>query len=315
MNSGGNETGHLTPDTIRDYLRGNLNGRAMHEVEAHLLECGFCSDAVEGFELSERSQVKTDQAMLALRKKLNQKIREHDHPRMIKWPAWSAAAAGIALAIAGYVIIKQREDEQKLLAIEQSENFLRTDENDTLIIFLPEAPEVVASNPVARTSAYAPATDSPQAASAAPDPGNQESAVTSARIITQHNDSQLTALKSTIPAEAEAQRQAAVARPVRPSPVVGIKAYEKYLSDSLRYPSAALEERIEGEVEVQFTIRPSGRPAAFQVTRSLGYGCDEEAIRLIADGPDWKAPLVRGQQQPARAVQTVKFELPADENR
>src|SRR3546814_8578531 len=61
---------------------------------------------------------------------------------MIRWPVWSAAA-GIALAIAGYVVIKQQEKEQQLAAIRQSEAFLQTGVNDTLIIFIPEAPEPV----------------------------------------------------------------------------------------------------------------------------------------------------------------------------
>src|SRR3546814_16232575 len=88
----------------------------MHQIETHVLECEFCSDAVEGFELYEHAQVRTEQTLLALRKDLNQKIREHQQPRMIRWPVWSAAD-GIALAIAGYVVIKQQEKDQKTEAI------------------------------------------------------------------------------------------------------------------------------------------------------------------------------------------------------
>src|SRR3546814_585623 len=142
MSSEGNDRSHLTPETSRGYLGGRLDSTAMHQIETHLLECEFCSDAVEGFELYEHAQVRTEQTLLALRKDLNQKIREHKQPRMIRWPVWSAAA-GIALAIAGYVVIKQQEKEQQLAAIRQSEAFLQTGVNDTLIIFMPEAPEPV----------------------------------------------------------------------------------------------------------------------------------------------------------------------------
>src|SRR3546814_4820994 len=76
---------------------------------------------------------------------------------------------------------------------------------------------------------------------------------------------------------------------VPPTPSIGKEAYEKYLSDSLRYPEEALRVRIEGEVLVGFTVRDSGKPAAFKVVRSLGYGCDQEAIRLIREGPTWRS--------------------------
>lgn len=467
-------TMHLTPEAIREYLEGKLDSAAMHAIEMHLLECEFCADAVEGFELSQQSHVKTDQALLSLRKKLNQKIKEHERPRMMRWPAWSAAA-GIALAIAGYVVIRQQEQEQELLAIEQSEAFLQTGINDTLIIFLPEDPEPVskemllasntrgfrqlqpgdhlspdrrrsgqetnaepaaAKEPLAKESLAAAArqrsdavgkqaaTDSPVAAARSnparqadvrplpdspasviaqapvrpPDSGNgvvvvefgsqrkaavtgnisirgvgTDTAATRSRLITgrvvaqnntslpgvsvllegtgqgtstdvdgnftlevpkgqqelvvsligyetdtvrlnQHADQLLLAMQ---PAEQGLDEVVVVGfsgkkrKQVSPTPVIGKEAYEKYLADSLRYPEEALEMHIEGEVVVGFTVRGSGQPANFRVLRPLGYGCDEEAIRLIKQGPDWISPIVRrGRRHPADAVQTVKFELP-----
>ncbi|HYH55423.1 MAG TPA: hypothetical protein VD772_02360, partial [Anseongella sp.] len=146
MNSDGKYagTGHLTPGTIRDYLGSKLSQDKMHEIEMHLLECGFCADAVEGFELSERSNIKTERSLLILRKRLNEKLKQHERPRIIRWPAWSAAA-GIALAIAGYVLIMQQEQEQQQLAVQQSEAFLQAGSDDTLLIFMPAEPSLVAS--------------------------------------------------------------------------------------------------------------------------------------------------------------------------
>src|SRR3546814_1657008 len=46
---------------------------------------------------------------------------------------------------------------------------------------------------------------------------------------------------------------------VPPTPSIGKEAYEKYLSDSLRYPEEALRVRIEGEVLVGFTVRGRDR--------------------------------------------------------
>jgi TonB family protein len=70
-------------------------------------------------------------------------------------------------------------------------------------------------------------------------------------------------------------------------PTGGLKAYDKYLEGNLRYPQQALDNNIKGRVSVQFTVSIDGSLGEFKVMRSLGYGCDEEVIRLVKDGPAW----------------------------
>ncbi len=71
-------------------------------------------------------------------------------------------------------------------------------------------------------------------------------------------------------------------------PVGGRKAYDKYLDDNLRYPQQALESKVKGRVVIEFTVRIDGSLDEFNVIKKLGYGCDEEVIRLVKDGPAWK---------------------------
>lgn len=70
-------------------------------------------------------------------------------------------------------------------------------------------------------------------------------------------------------------------------PIGGRKAYDKYLEDELRYPQEALENNIKGRVTVQFTVDTRGIIGEFEVIKKLGYGCDEEVIRLVKEGPKW----------------------------
>ncbi|HEX7016670.1 MAG TPA: TonB family protein [Cyclobacteriaceae bacterium] len=95
-------------------------------------------------------------------------------------------------------------------------------------------------------------------------------------------------------------------------PEGGKRAFRRYLETNLRYPRIALENKIEGKVTVQFTIEPTGNLTDFRVIRGLGYGCDEEVIRLIREGPKWK-PTKRN-DEPVRGKGRVKlkFELPPD---
>lgn len=72
------------------------------------------------------------------------------------------------------------------------------------------------------------------------------------------------------------------------TPEGGLKAYGNYIQREMIYPQAAKEAGIAGIVNVQFLVKPDGSPTDFRIINSLGYGCDEEAIRLIREGPKWK---------------------------
>jgi protein TonB len=61
-----------------------------------------------------------------------------------------------------------------------------------------------------------------------------------------------------------------------------------YLSHNLRYPENALKNKISGKVYVSFIIEKSGDISNVTLVEGLGYGLDEEAIRLIKNSPKWK---------------------------
>lgn len=70
-------------------------------------------------------------------------------------------------------------------------------------------------------------------------------------------------------------------------PVGGYRAYDKYLDGGLRYPQQAIENNVKGRVTIQFTVGIDGSLDEFTVMKSLGFGCDEEVIRLVQEGPPW----------------------------
>jgi TonB family protein len=93
-------------------------------------------------------------------------------------------------------------------------------------------------------------------------------------------------------------------------PSGGKKAFKQYLEQNLRYPEQALNNKVEGKVTVQFTIQSSGVVSDFRVVKGLGYGCDEEVIRLIQEGPKWQ-PTKRNHQPVTDKVKVrLKFSLP-----
>jgi protein TonB len=61
----------------------------------------------------------------------------------------------------------------------------------------------------------------------------------------------------------------------------GPKAMSKFIYENLRYPKQALEAGKEGVVLVEYDINHEGLVMDTRVLQSVGYGCDEEAERVI----------------------------------
>ncbi len=74
-----------------------------------------------------------------------------------------------------------------------------------------------------------------------------------------------------------------------PEPADGWEKYDTYLANNLKTPEELkIRPDASGEVEVSFEVNKNGEPVNIKVERSLCSSCDEEAIRLIKEGPKWK---------------------------
>lgn len=70
-------------------------------------------------------------------------------------------------------------------------------------------------------------------------------------------------------------------------PEFGWDAMEVYLNENTKRPPRAVQANIQGRVIVNFIVNEKGELSDFTIVKSLGYGCDEEAIRIIKNGPKW----------------------------
>ena len=71
-------------------------------------------------------------------------------------------------------------------------------------------------------------------------------------------------------------------------PTEGWVRFNDYISENIRLPEEMGEEPIRGEVTLAFDIDSKGAPVNITVQKSLCSKCDEEAIRLLKQGPKWK---------------------------
>jgi TonB family protein len=69
-----------------------------------------------------------------------------------------------------------------------------------------------------------------------------------------------------------------VSKPVYPG---GKRALNRFIREHLNYPPAALAAQVEGTVRVRYSVDYRGVVVDTQVKSGIGYGCDEEAERVV----------------------------------
>lgn len=93
------------------------------------------------------------------------------------------------------------------------------------------------------------------------------------------------------------------------APQGGLENFYKSLAKSLKYPLTARHTGVEGRVFVEFIVNKDGALSDFRVAKGIGAGCDEEAMRIIREGPKWNAAKQRGKPVRQRMVLPVFFML------
>jgi protein TonB len=89
----------------------------------------------------------------------------------------------------------------------------------------------------------------------------------------------------------------------------GMGAFYQYVQKKLKYPSQARRMGIEGKVFVQFVVDKAGTITEVTAVRGIGAGCDEEAVRVIKNSPQWKPGKQRGKAVKVRMILPITFKL------
>lgn len=86
----------------------------------------------------------------------------------------------------------------------------------------------------------------------------------------------------------------------------GLKALRDFIAKNVVYPGPAREAGREGTVYVSFIIDEKGEVESSKVLKGIGYGCDEESMRVINKIPKFKKP---GKNKFGMPVKTI-FNIP-----
>ena len=90
----------------------------------------------------------------------------------------------------------------------------------------------------------------------------------------------------------------------------GMKAFYKFLYQNIKMPKEAIENGVEGTAYVRFIIDEEGNVPFAEVVegREVGFGIDEEAIRLIKL-TKWTPGVSQGKNVKQRKILPIKFTL------
>lgn len=90
----------------------------------------------------------------------------------------------------------------------------------------------------------------------------------------------------------------------------GDKALASFFEKNIQYPADASDNGVEGTVNLSFTVDETGKVGKPKVTSSnLGYGLEDEALRVFSKMPAWKPGSLKGKNVKTRFTLPVKFQL------
>jgi len=81
----------------------------------------------------------------------------------------------------------------------------------------------------------------------------------------------------------------------------------KFVTDNVKYPDLARDNKIQGTVYVSFVVEPDGSLSDIKIMNGIGAGCDEEAERIVKLMPKWTPGKQNNQSVRVRVVIPMKF--------
>jgi len=90
----------------------------------------------------------------------------------------------------------------------------------------------------------------------------------------------------------------------------GQKELERFFEKNLQYPADAEDNGIEGTVKLNFAVDENGKIYSPVVTTpNIGYGVEQEAIRVFNKMPAWTPGRIKGKNVKTRFTLPVTFKL------
>ena len=97
---------------------------------------------------------------------------------------------------------------------------------------------------------------------------------------------------------------------VMPAYPGGYNKMSDYFSTNIEYPQDATDNGIEGTVDVNFAVDEAGKLSnAKVISPKIGYGLEEEALRVVNKMPTWSPGRIKGKNVKTYYTLPIRFQL------
>ena len=97
---------------------------------------------------------------------------------------------------------------------------------------------------------------------------------------------------------------------VAPAFAGGESALENYIGTTIEYPQEAIDNNVEGKVNVRFAVDEKGNISNVStVGNKLGHGLEEEAIKVVSGMPKWRPGQVKGKNVKTWRILPINYKL------
>jgi len=97
---------------------------------------------------------------------------------------------------------------------------------------------------------------------------------------------------------------------VAPAFTGGESGLENYIGTKIEYPQEAIDNNVEGKVNVRFAVDEKGNVTNVStVGNKLGHGLEEEAIKVVSSMPKWTPGQVKGKNVKTWRILPINYRL------
>ena len=89
----------------------------------------------------------------------------------------------------------------------------------------------------------------------------------------------------------------------------GEREMMRFIRNNLRYPVSAQANAVQGTVILNFVVNREGKIVNIKVIKSIGFGCDEESVRVLEKMPMWSPGKQKGQTVLVSFTMPIRFVL------
>lgn len=261
-----------------DYIAGRRRGKDAHRIEKDSMLDPFLYEAIEGFDSVNDNHI---ERINAIQSRINTKSKSKSFARRL----WQIAAtvAILILGFGGYLFIDYHK----------STLYAQEPEQTIIDIYVPEAFYAENITTIAKRNAEVVREYKPEVSISRFKPEEKVNPSLSKEELDILSEADITSKEETsieIYAPKDMKADVLETEPLRigkPEPFGGYDKFNEYLKKSLRRPTDDMCKDRQGKVAVEFSVDEYGRPYLFEVRQSLCGTSDNEAIRLLKEGPRW----------------------------